>query len=168
MVILASLPLCCGVLLEKGKTIGCCTFGGGILVSLLPYINALMTFGGYVSNMCSMCYPGYDECSARLTERYSADEEKFKSIAWVFAYVPKVPSEHCLEQSHGCSDTMNPGFFAALFSVVAASLAGCIFCNCCKMKHTQARVLPTVIGHVLHAPPEVKYVALLNDDVARG
>eukprot|EP00438_Fugacium_kawagutii_P030643 Skav221849 [mRNA] locus=scaffold1175:6086:11071:+ [translate_table: standard] len=68
LVILASLPLCCGVMKEHSKAISTITISLGILTLAVPLLGSLSACGPFVETVCSDRCPGY-ECTQQEKER---------------------------------------------------------------------------------------------------
>lgn len=128
MTILASLPLCCGVMKAQGKFIATLAILLGLLCCITPAITGFAVGANVVDKSCDRCAAvGQGSCS----ESDKASMQAFVGIGGLMtAYV------------YGF------GWAALILGVAAASLGCCICCKCCKMKDEvgAAGGQPAVIG----------------------
>lgn len=130
MTVLASLPLCCGVMKEKGKQIATTAMINGIVVCFIPAITGFVVGASIVDKMCDRC----GTCS-------DADKEAAQTHVGVAGVI--------VAYVHGF------GWLALILGITAASLSCCICCNCCKMKNVPVATSgsgPVVIGQAVSAP----------------
>ena len=127
MIILVSLPLCCGVLKQYGKCIAAIGIVLGLVALVVPYIGSMGSCGPFVDAICdARC--DYNQCSAEDKE-VMLDACNF--LGFIFAY------------------TVALGWVACVLGIVAASLACCVCCQCCKAKLDEPVVQqkpPVVVG----------------------
>ncbi|CAE7566727.1 ESD [Symbiodinium natans] len=112
MVILASLPLCCGVLKQYGKIIAGITIVLGLLSLVVPLFGSMGACGPFVDAICSERCSGY-ECTA--TERDDMSSV-CNALGFLVVYIGAF------------------GWATCVLGIVAAALGCCVCCGCCKAK----------------------------------
>ncbi|CAK9079863.1 unnamed protein product, partial [Durusdinium trenchii] len=111
--ILASLPLCCGVLKEHSKVISTITISLGILTLVVPLLGSLSACGPFVQTVCSDRCSGY-ECTSQEEEELS---QVCHALGFIVVYIGAF------------------GWAACVVGIVAASLGCCVCCQCCRPMH---------------------------------
>jgi len=112
MIILVSLPLCCGILKQYGKVIGAIGIVLGIVALAIPFLGSMGSCGPFVDAICDM----------RCADNQCTEAEKqimldgCNILGFIFAY------------------TVAFGWVAVVLGIVAASLACCVCCQCGKAK----------------------------------
>lgn len=132
-IVIAALPLCCGIMKPQGKIIaGVCMFIG-IFMCFVPAIAAKASGDSAITKFCDRCAaePGHGECTEK-------DKQQAKDgvaalgiiVAYLLAY----------------------GWVTVILGITAAALSCCICCKCCKMADepgAQAGAPPAVVGQVV-------------------
>ena len=131
MIVLVSLPLCCGVLKQYGKVIAAIGIILGLLALVIPYFGAMGSCGPFMDAVCGDRCPGY-ECSDSDKEVAIA---ACNALGFIFVYFGVF------------------GWAACVLGIVAASMACCVCCQCCNAKMDtevtvvqQTPVMPIAVG----------------------
>lgn len=130
LLVLASLPLCCGVLKDHSKAISTITISLGILTLLVPLLGSLSACGPFVQSVCSDRCPGF-ECSTQEKEDIS---QVCHALGFFVVYISAF------------------GWVSCIVGVIAASLGCCVCCQCCrpmpKDLEPRPRVTPRSVASV--------------------
>lgn len=130
LLVLASLPLCCGVLKEHSKAISTITISLGILTLVVPLLGSLSACGPFVQSVCSDRCPGF-ECSVQEKEDIS---QVCHALGFFVVYISAF------------------GWVSCIVGVIAASLGCCVCCQCCrpmpKDLEPRPRVTPRSVASV--------------------
>ncbi|CAL1146536.1 unnamed protein product [Cladocopium goreaui] len=131
MIILVSLPLCCGVMKKQGKVIGAIGIVLGLLSLIIPYFGAMGSCAPFMDAACANRCTGF-ECT-----QYDKDValSACQALGVIFVYLGVF------------------GWLACVLGIVAASMACCVCCQCCNAKLDteviavqQTPVVPIVVG----------------------
>ncbi|CAE7457959.1 ESD [Symbiodinium natans] len=129
MVILASLPLCCGVLKQYGKIIAGMAIVLGLVSLALPLLGSMGACGPFVDAICNERCSGY-ECSAQERDDMSS---LCNALGFLVVYIGAF------------------GWATCVLGIVAASLGCCVCCGCCKANMNEPAAKggpPVVVGAV--------------------
>ncbi|CAL1170171.1 unnamed protein product [Cladocopium goreaui] len=110
VIVLMSLPLCCGVLKQYGKVIGAIGIVMGVLALVIPLFGALGSCVPFVDAACN------DACTPCTDEEKKIWASACQTLGIVFVYMVVF------------------GWAACVLGIVGASLACCVCCQCCKAK----------------------------------
>ncbi|CAK9117271.1 unnamed protein product [Durusdinium trenchii] len=123
MVILVSLPLCCGVFKLYGKVIAGIGISLGLFALIVPLFGALGSCVPFVDYMCSeRCVPCTEDdkdAAAKICATLGA------FVVYIGAY----------------------GWLACVLGIVAASLGCCVCCECCRAKLDESERMRQVGGN---------------------
>jgi len=125
MTLLASLPLCCGVMKAQGKIIAMIGIPVGILCCFMPLFLSLGGCSSFVETLCENCPVNGDESKS------SCDEPEMQGSTRTYR---DVISDACHALGILIVYFGGYGWAAVILGIVAASLSCCILCGCCKMK----------------------------------
>eukprot|EP00930_Biecheleria_cincta_P021782 TRINITY_DN1603_c0_g1_i3.p1 TRINITY_DN1603_c0_g1~~TRINITY_DN1603_c0_g1_i3.p1 ORF type:complete len:189 (+),score=34.31 TRINITY_DN1603_c0_g1_i3:58-624(+) len=131
-VIVASLPLCCGIMKPIGTIIAVVAIVVGIISIFLPAVGGMVSGTGAVNQLCDSCAGG---CSEQDKKNAT---DAMNALGILIAYLAAF------------------GWAAIILGIVAAALGCCICCKCCKMKDDP--VVPLVAAVAANAQPPVVVV----------
>ena len=123
MVILASLPLCCGVLKQYGKIIATVAIVLGIVSLLVPAFGSMGACVPFVDAICQERCSGY-ECTQ---EEKDGMGSLCNALGIFVVYIGAF------------------GWATVILGIVAASLGCCVCCGCCKAKMDEPSRSPSVV-----------------------
>jgi len=125
-IVFACLPLCGGLMKEKGKIIAGIVIFIGLFSCFIPAITGMAQGSAAVDKMCDRC-GGTSSCTE--DDRTKA-KEAISALGVIVAYISAY------------------GFVVVILGIVATSLGCAICCKCCKMKDEvgAAGGQPAVIG----------------------
>jgi len=112
-IIVASLPLCCGIGKPFGKIIAGVVMAIGIIICFIPAITGKAQGDGAVNKMCDRCATTGDTCNE---DDKTKAKEAIGALGILVAYI------HAF------------GFVVIILGATAAGMGCCICCKCCKMK----------------------------------
>jgi hypothetical protein len=135
-IVLASLPLCCGIVKPKANIIAAVVITIGIIACFVPAITGKAQADGAVNKMCDRCEADVHHTGCTNKERSDA-QDAVGALGILVAYV------------HGF------GFMVVILGITASAMGCCICCKCCKMKDDQFSVgqQPAVIGQAVVGQP---------------
>ncbi|CAK9071356.1 S-formylglutathione hydrolase, partial [Durusdinium trenchii] len=110
VVVIASLPLCCGVLKQFGKWIGAASIILGILAIVIPAFGSMGACGPWVDELCSA------SCTGCTSSQRSDIGALCNAVGFIIVYLGAW------------------GWAAIVLGIVGASLGCCVCCGCCKAK----------------------------------
>ncbi|OLP84968.1 S-formylglutathione hydrolase [Symbiodinium microadriaticum] len=113
MLILASLPLCCGVLKQYGKVIAAIAIVLGLAALGIPFLGSMGACGPFVEHICDDLCPDQIQCTQLDRDNLSAT---CNALGFLVVYIGAF------------------GWAACVLGIVAASLGCCVCCQCCKAK----------------------------------
>ncbi|CAL1170178.1 unnamed protein product [Cladocopium goreaui] len=126
VIVLMSLPLCCGVLKQYGKVLGAIGIVLGVLALVIPLFGALGSCVPFVDAACN------DACTPCTDEEKKIWASACQTLGIIFVYLVVF------------------GWAACVLGIVGASLACCVCCQCCKAKLDDPAVKqgapPVVVG----------------------
>ncbi|CAK9024517.1 S-formylglutathione hydrolase [Durusdinium trenchii] len=121
VVVLASLPLCCGVLKQFGKWIGAAGIILGLLAIIIPAFGSMGACGPWVDELCSA------SCTGCTSSERSDISALCNALGFIIVYLGAY------------------GWAAIVLGIVGASLSCCVCCGCCKAKMDQSQVTTTQV-----------------------
>lgn len=124
MVILASLPLCCGVMKAQGRIIAMIGIPVGILACLMPLFLSMNGCGTFIDNLCTNCEDDNGNSSCDQVNPNSPTDKTFREEI----------DEGCHALGFLVAYLLAYGWAAVVLGITAAALSCCILCGCCKMK----------------------------------
>jgi len=113
MVIIASLPLCCGVLKQYGKVLAAIAIILGLASLVVPFLGSMGACGPFVDHICDDLCPGEIQCTQLDRDSLTTT---CNALGFLVVYLGAF------------------GWAACVLGIVAASLGCCVCCQCCKAK----------------------------------
>lgn len=123
MTLIASLPLCCGVMKAQGKIIAMIGIPIGILAILMPLFLSMGACTSFVENLCDNCKTDGGKNSCDEQDPFNQNKTHREGL-----------SDACAALGILLVYIGGHGWAAIVLGIVAASLSCCILCGCCKMK----------------------------------
>jgi len=109
MVIVLSLPLCCGILKQYGVWIAGVGNLIGLVACIFPLMGSMIASAKLVDSTC-------DRCGSCSDEERETIKKQVKTIVYIGPYL------------------FAHGWVAVVLGIVSAGLGFCICCKCCRMK----------------------------------